>query len=300
MSMEALSKRIKTTEDLRNIVSTMKALSSVSIMQYEQAQKSLIEYKSTIRNAFHALVKTNGVSMPKEENLSKKDKTIVLLIGSDNGLVGRFNKEIMTSAELMLKNQGLSAEQAVFITVGKRVAVLAEQKEYQLFAKYAVSNSIKAINSIASTVIVRLEEAIAQTKATRVLLFYHQRRSNQPTTIEQVRLLPFSFGQYENLKNEPWPTNNVPLITLKPKVLLSKLIQEYLMILLSGAITMSLAAEHHARMINMQNAEKNIDESLEQMNLEYQQKRQEAITEELIDVVSGSEALQRKKIIKKY
>ena len=87
----------------------------------------------------------------------------------------------------------------------------------------------------------------------------------------------------------------MPLITLKPQVLVSKLIQEYLMIVLSGAITMSLAAEHHARMINMQNAEKNIDESLEQMNLEFQQKRQEAITEELIDVVSGSEALQVKK-----
>ena len=63
------------------------------------------------------------------------------------------------------------------------------------------------------------------------------------------------------------------------------------MILLSSALTFSLAAEHHARMINMQNAEKNIDESLEQMNQEYQQKRQEAITEELIDVVSGSEAI---------
>ncbi len=295
MSMETLSKRIKTTEDLRNIVSTMKSLSSVSILQYEQAQKSLIEYTHTIRNAFHALIKTNAVFIPAHEKTMAEPKTIAIVIGSDNGLVGRFNKEIMQTAALSLKEKGISPKEAVFITVGKRVAALAEQQQYDLFAKYAVSNSIKAINSIASTVIVRMEEAMEKTKATRVLLFYHKRLPNQPTEIEQVTLLPFDLQQYKNLKNEPWPTNNVPLITLKPQLLVSKLIQEYLMIVLSGAITMSLAAEHHARMINMQNAEKNIDESLEQMNLEFQQKRQEAITEELIDVVSGSEALQVKK-----
>ena len=80
-------------------------------------------------------------------------------------------------------------------------------------------------------------------------------------------------------------------MTLPARQLLDALIKEYLMIELSAALTYSLAAEHHTRMINMQNAEKNIDESLEKMNLEYQQKRQDAITEELIDVVSGAEAL---------
>ena len=160
MSMESLSKRIKTTEDLRNIVSTMKSLSSVSILQYEQAQKSLIEYTHTIRNAFHALIKTNAVFIPTHEQAPKTPKTIAIVIGSDNGLVGRFNKEIMQTAGDTLKEKGISLKEAVFITVGKRVAALAEQQGLDLFAKYAVSNSIKAINSIASTVIVRMEEAM--------------------------------------------------------------------------------------------------------------------------------------------
>ena len=168
MSMESLSKRIKTTEDLRNIVSTMKSLSSVSILQYEQAQKSLIEYTHTIRNAFHALIKTNAVFIPTHEQAPKTPKTIAIVIGSDNGLVGRFNKEIMQTAGDTLKEKGISLKEAVFITVGKRVAALAEQQGLDLFAKYAVSNSIKAINSIASTVIVRMEEAMEKTKATRV------------------------------------------------------------------------------------------------------------------------------------
>ncbi len=298
MSMEALSKRIKTTQDLRNIVSTMKSLSSVSILQYEQAQKSLIEYTKTIQSAFHALIRNNAIIIPKTKKENSFPGAIAIIIGSDNGLVGRFNKEIIQQAALYLKENNFSVERTVFITVGKRVAALAEQSHFNLFAKYAVSNSIKAINSIASTVIVRMQEAMEKNKATRVLLFYHQRLANQPTRIESLSLLPFELEQYKRFKSKPWATNNIPLITLNPPVLLSKLIQEYLMVLLSGAITMSLAAEHYARMINMQNAEKNIDESLEKMNSEYQQKRQEAITEELIDVVSGSEALQIKKLKK--
>ena len=297
MSMEILSKRIKTTQDLRDIVSTMKSLSSVSILQYEQAQKSLIEYTHTIRNAFHALVKNNAIITPhpKKEISPQNMKAIVIIIGSDNGLVGRFNKEIVQTATTFLKEKKIQSDKTTFITVGKRVASLIEQQQQNLFAKYAISNSIKAINSIASTVIVKMQEAIEKTKATHVFLFYHKRLSNQPTQIEQRTLLPFPLEQYATLKNEPWPTNNLPLITLNTQILISKLVQEYLMIVLSSALTMSLAAEHHTRMINMQNAEKNIDESLEKMNLEYQQKRQEAITEELIDVVSGSEAIASKK-----
>ena len=86
----------------------------------------------------------------------------------------------------------------------------------------------------------------------------------------------------------------MPLVTLPTDTLVEELIKEYLMIAVSSALTYSLAAEHHTRMINMQNAEKNIDERLEAFNQEYQQKRQDSITEELIDVVSGSEAIKKK------
>ena len=60
---------------------------------------------------------------------------------------------------------------------------------------------------------------------------------------------------------------------------------------LSTQLNYSLAAEHFTRMTNMQNAEKNIDENLAVLDLEYQRERQENITDELIDVISGAEAM---------
>ena len=81
------------------------------------------------------------------------------------------------------------------------------------------------------------------------------------------------------------------MIPIERKQMFAALLNEYLTIALASQLNYSLAAEHYTRMTNMQNAEKNIDESLEQMNLEYQQERQENITDELIDVISGAEAV---------
>ncbi len=295
MSMESLQRRIKTTQDLRDIVSTMKSLSSVSILQYDQAGIALEQYLKNILDAFHALIKADTFSPPPQKPKPKTIKTLAVVIGSDNGLVGKFNKEIVNKAAEVIEADGETLKDSLFITIGKRVAVMAEQKGAPLFAKYAISNSIKVVNSIAGTVIIRIEEAMRLHRVNRVLVFFHKRETGQPTQIEQIKLIPFPEKAYANLSRKPWPTNNIPMVTIPAEEMLSTLIREYLMILLSSALTYSLAAEHHARMVNMQNAEKNIDESLEQMNQEYQQKRQEAITEELIDVVSGSEAITVKK-----
>ena len=290
-SLEVLQKRIKTTRDLRDIVSTMKSLSSVSILQYDEAAASLKGYRKNIRDGFHALLKCR--SMPPQPK-NRQGKTLAIVIGSDNGLVGRFNKEILDQAQESLMQSGISKSDALFLTVGKRVAVLAENAHLNLFAKYAISNSIKFVNSLAGTIIMRIYEAMQTYKVSRVEVFYHKREQGKPVSLENILLLPFSEKLVRDLKHKPWKTNNVPLVTLPTNTLIQELIKEYLMIEVSSSLTYSLAAEHHTRMINMQNAQKNIDDRLEVLNQEYQQKRQDVITEELIDVVSGSEAIKKK------
>ena len=96
-------------------------------------------------------------------------------------------------------------------------------------------------------------------------------------------------------KSEKWTGKTPPLITADYSELFTALIHEYLTVVLSGALTASLAAEHYTRMVNMQQAEKNIVDSLTEMNLTYRQLRQAGITDELIDIVSGAESLKKKR-----
>jgi F-type H+-transporting ATPase subunit gamma len=106
-----------------------------------------------------------------------------------------------------------------------------------------------------------------------------------------IRLLPIDKQFLKEIDEMDWPTNQIPTTHLPPHVLFSTLVQQLIFIRIYKAIAESLAAEHMTRMISMQNAEKNIDEHLEVMNLQYQQQRQQQITDELIDIVSGAEVL---------
>jgi len=290
MTIEALKKRIKTTEDLRGVVSTMKSLSSVSILQYEQANAALEKYRRNLKDAFHALVLCKGLPFFASRGHAKP-RYLQILIGSDNGMVGKFNREILEQVKTAAEQQNIPISEILFIVIGKRLVMLSEQKGLNLFAKYASSNSVKTVNAIAETLIIKLNEAIVGRHITNVGIWYHRRRSGKNVQVEHREIIPFDTAAFRQLKNKPWETNNLPMIPLEKEKLFSALVNEYLTIDMMRRLNSSLAAEHYTRMTNMQNAEKNIDETLNKMNLSFQQQRQEDITSELIDVVSGASAL---------
>ena len=294
MTLEALTKRIKTTTDLRDIVSTMKMLSSVSIGPYEKALKSLDEYSATVKSAFTGLMKDDRFSYTPGRQSSQNAKTIGIIIGTDNGLVGRFNRDIVSFAQKDLREQNLLPE-AEIICVGKRVGMISESMKLKPVATYAVMNSLKEIASIADIVLMRINELIAKTKAEQVFVYYMQKPSGLSSKPVKVQLMPLPREEMLALKKEKWRGRTIPLITADRDALFQALIHEYLDVVLSRALTASLAAEHHTRMVNMQQAEKNIDDSLDTMNLEYQQLRQTGITDELIDIVSGAESIKKKR-----
>ncbi len=289
MTIEALQKRIKTTEDLRSIVSTMKALSSVSILQYEQANRVLKKYRENLSDAFQALVLSQG--LPEVIKDKSTPRYLFILIGSDSGLVGKFNREVIEKSENWLKANSININDVWFITIGKRISAIAEQKRLRIFAKYASANSVKTVNSIAETLIIKIDEATTKKRVTNVHILYHKRGKASAVDLEHQTLIPFNYEKMKSLKKKKWPTNNMVQTDLKKEVFFREIINQILAISLISFLNFSLIAEHFVRMTNMQTAEKNIDENLEEMNLAFQQQRQEAITGELIDIIAGYQAI---------
>lgn len=293
MPVEALKRKIKTTNDLRDIVSNMKALSSVSILQYEQANKALEKYQRNLRDAFQVLIIHNSVP-----NLSEKGNAqaanLFILIGSDNGMVGRFNKDVLDTARQYQQDKNIRRENIHCITLGKRLSVLAEQAKMKIICGYAMPNAVKTVTPLAETIILKIDEAIRKERIGKVFVFYHRRKEHAGIEMKTHKLLPIDKNMIKTAQSKKWETNNVPMLPVDGHKMFAALVNEILMIALSKAINSSLAAEHFTRMTNMQNAEKNIDENLEELNLIYQQQRQEEITDELIDVISGAEAVRQK------
>lgn len=290
MSAEALQKRIKTTQELRDIVNNMKMLSSVSIWQYERANKALDKYRRNLRNAFHALM-LHGMEPQSVTDGNGVARYLYILIGTDNGMVGKFNKEIIEKVRADMRARKQQRKDVLFLVIGKRLAALAEQAGLNVYYAAGISNSVKIVGSMSESILLKIDEAVLREHINHVVVYSHRRVGNTSVVLDSRQIMPYDKDMWKNLREKKWDTNNFPMISSDKKRLFSALIKEGLLIAMIRLLNSSLAAEHYTRMTNMQEAEKNIDANLELMNLAYQQQRQENITDELIDIISGAEAM---------
>ena len=296
MTLEQLNKRIQTTSDLRNIVSTMKMLSSVSVAQYTRAETGLKHYTDTLMEGFKALA-VNG-ALPLQKNTSGQNspangKILLLLIGSDNGLVGSFNKGILLKADKFIKSNRLIRPETPCICLGRRLCGMAEYEKFNLIHKFPIAHNPDEIAGSASHLIALIQDEISQRGIERVEIFANKKIA-ETARVYQKTLIPFTLPALTN-KQKIWDGPSFPMLSMPYEELLKALIHEYIMIVISKTIVSSLACEHYTRMIHMQQSEKNIDEKLEEMNLIYAQERQTNITNELIDIVSGANSVKKKK-----
>ena len=109
-------------------------------------------------------------------------------------------------------------------------------------------------------------------------------RWNAPEIQEQISC---SF-----IARKKWESKSLPIFRMDGDKIFSSLIREYLFVSLYRAFAESLASENASRLASMQNAEKNIEEQLLDLHVQFHRTRQMTITEELLDIVAGFEALQ--------
>ena len=294
MSLESLNHRIKTTTDLGEIVSTMKMLSSVSVGQYERALQSLTQYTQTIRDAFHGLFTQENFDYKAPNTTKESPKILSIIIGSDNGLVGRFNKDLVDYTQNYIQKQFNQATMLV-LAVGKKIGLIASSQKMTISSAYPISNSIKELAPMATQLINQINEIVTKNKIDYVYLFANRKQGNTAFLPHARQMIPLPFERLQQLKRTKWDSRSIPLITLDKHTLFSALLKEYLIVILLHDLVASLASEHYTRMIHMQEAEQNINDSLEEFNLEYQQLRQTQITDELIDIVSGAEEMNKQK-----
>ena len=295
MIQEELQQRIKTITDLQSIVKTMKMLSSVSVGQYEKALNSLTQYGKTLQEAFQGLFAQSFFNYSPKNIKTTSPKILAIVIGSDNGLVGRFNKEVLNFVKTTADDLATPLNQIRLIAVGKRIALLAPEMGLHLTHSYPVSNSIKEISSLAGMILTKIDQEISNHNFDLVKIFYN-RQYNFSFKPQMRQLMPLPTEDFLKLKKVYWEGKMLPLITSPKEELFSALLHEYFIIQLTHALTSSLMTEHFTRMNQMQQAEKNIEEKLTSLNLQYQQARQNQITDELIDIVSGATAINKKKL----
>jgi F-type H+-transporting ATPase subunit gamma len=156
---------------------------------------------------------------------------------------------------------------------------------------FPIPTSVQAITPLVGQIQIESESRRAKGEYARLYVFHNRPKSGSLYEPVGQRLLPLDAQWRKGMSQVLWPGQNLPEVMCSGTTTLRALLREYLFISLYRACAESLASENASRLAAMQRAEKNIDESLEDLNRTFHRLRQSGIDEELFDVVSGFEAL---------
>jgi F-type H+-transporting ATPase subunit gamma len=289
-TIEGLKRNIRSTEDLLSVVKTMKAMAAVNIRQYERAVASLAEYAQAIEYGLHVLMR-NRPEFTVVARAARHDRLGAVIFGSDQGMCGPLNEQVWSHALAVMKDLNVKTEDRTVLAVGERLLGLLEDASQPVETSFSLPSSSTGITPAVQDMLVTLESWNREKGITQVYLFYGKQTGGRSFSPQTVHLLPIDQQWLLNLKGKAWPSRSLPQFTMDWDDLFSALIRQYLFISLFRAFAESLAAENASRLASMQGAEKNIAEGLLSLNTLFHQQRQMAITEELLDIVAGFEAL---------
>lgn len=288
-SIELLKRRIRTAGDLRSLVRTMKALAAVSIRQYEKAVESLAEYNRTVEMGFQILLREREASFLKTRQTKKCLGAVIF--GSDLGMCGQFNEQIAAHALESMKVLGCEPAERACIVVGARVIGYLEDAGQRVDEELPVPSSMSGITSCVREIVSILWDWWIHKRINQLFLFYNSHVTGAQYHPHTLRLLPLDLQWLQNIKMRKWPTKVLPIFTMDWDKLFPFMVRQYVFVSLFRATAESLASENASRLAAMQGAEKNIDDVLAELKLQFHQERQMAITDELLDIVAGFEAL---------
>jgi F-type H+-transporting ATPase subunit gamma len=300
-TLQDLTRQLNGANDLKGVVKTMKVMAASNIGQYESAVKSLEDYNRTILFGIKAYLTREPLEISGiEDALPGKPKNIYAIVfGSDQGLVGQFNN---TLKDFVCENLDKMDGNKEVWSVGERIQLLLSDTELNSTEYFPVPNSIKAVTSLTGNILIKILNQNSPKKGVNFLntnndefyVIHNQPDSTGSYSPVMKQLLPLDEKWKKSITDLKWPTNNIPQILGQEKATIVSLIGEFLFMTLFKACTESLVSENTSRLIAMRRAEKNIDELVDELNLNYNSLRQSLIDSELFDIISGFEVLKRK------
>lgn len=286
-TLQEMERRLKSADDLHTVVRTMKSLAAVSIRQYEEAARSLEQYFQSVEAGLRAALRTRPLmGRPPEPR-----RTLVIVFGSDQGMAGRFNEAIVEFLQEARDAAGTGMDRSLAWVAGGRARGLLEEGGGPVQRFYPLPRSAEGIAARVQQMLLDLAETRRREGELRLILFHNRPAGGASYRQHRVDLLPPDRAWLDGLGGRQGQSRQLPLYTMDWEELFGALIGEFLFVALFRAFAASMAAENAARLASMQRAEKNIEETTDALVRTYHTMRQNAISEELFDVVSGFEAL---------
>ena len=283
-NLKEIRNRIASVSSTMQITSAMKMVSAAKLKKAQDAITAMRPYENTLTELIQNLSSTlDGDSQNPFTQTRNKQKALIVAITSNRGLCGAFNANIIKKTRQLIE-EDFAQQQVSLITIGKKGSEVLEKTGKISATHDAIFDDLnyENVGKIAQEIMDQFAEATFD----EVVIVYN-RFKNAATQIVQVEpYLPIVAESSET------QTSSADYIFEPSKSeIVNDLLPKSLKMQLYKAIRDSFASEHGARMTAMHKATDNATELRDQLKLTYNKARQAAITNEILEIVGGAEAL---------
>jgi F-type H+-transporting ATPase subunit gamma len=270
----------------KKITSAMKMVASAKLRKAEKLIENMVPYEERLGKIVHNFLTSREPGIPLVFTLDRPVKRLAIIaFASNTSLCGAFNNNVSKKMkEVFVQYNQLGKQDFEIYTFGKKITQAIRKEGYEpvkTFDEIAEKPDFAEISLLADEMVKKFLSG----EIDRVKLVYHQYKSKGSQVLTTESLLPVKKVD----PNENRSKGNVNyFIEPDRDTLRLELLPKYLHIHLFRALLDSNASEHAARMLAMQTATDNADDLLEELTLDYNKTRQQAITAELLDIIGGT------------
>ena len=291
-SVQDIKRRVRSVQNTRKITRAMELVAAAKLRRAQTRIEAMRPYAERMQELMAGVARASS-SVRGLPLLQRRDvhTTAILPLTGDRGLAGAFNAQILREAfghERQLRNEGVEPR---WLVSGKKGASTLRFRRYEV-AQAWTGFSDSPQYADAQAIAHRISELYAEQEVDRVVVIYNQFESALTQRVVAQEVLPIPESLLEGDEEERSQALLGDFIyEPEPEKILERLLPVYVETELYRALLESAASEQGARMTAMRNASKNAGDLIESLTLQMNRARQAEITQEILEVVAGADAL---------
>ena len=292
-TVQELKRRIRSVRNTRKITRAMELVAAAKLRRAEQRIVALRPYAETMAELIAGVGRaSSSVRLPLLDQRETVETVAIVPLTGDRGLAGAFNAQIMRRAFALERALQAEGKTVRWVAVGKKGRSTLLFRRRELAGSY-VGFTDQPSYEDAQAVSHSVSELFTSGEVDRVALVYNTYISPLAQRVTERDVLPISADILET--DEAERADDVLrgdfIFEPEPEEILARLLPVYLETQIYRALLESTASEQGARMTAMRNASKNAGELIDSLTLSMNRARQAEITQEILEVVAGAEAL---------
>jgi F-type H+-transporting ATPase subunit gamma len=293
-STQDLKRRIRSITNTRKLTRAMELVASARLRRAQQRIESMRPYADRMLELMAGVSQAAGaVRLPLLERRETIERIAIVPITGDRGLAGAFNAQVLRRSLALMREAEGEGQKVVFYPSGKKAGSTLRFRRLEVGNAWA-GFSDRPEYSDAQTMAHALAEAYVEKEVDRVVIVYNAFVSPlvQKVTVRDVLPVPQDVLEQAG-EAEQDATGGTPdfIYEPEPEEILARLLPVYVETELYRALLESAASEQGARMTAMRNASKAAGELIDSLTLAMNRARQAEITQEILEVVAGADAL---------